>query len=279
MWHFKITTWVLMIFDKDRFLLIAGPCLLENECVAFSSAEKLVEIGEAYPDLNVVFKGSFDKANRSSMRSERGPGLKEGLRLLSAVKDRYGLRVTTDIHLPEQAEPAADACDLLQIPAFLCRQTDILVAAAHTNRAVSVKKGQFLSPQEMRHVVQKLREANAREIIQIERGSSFGYNNLVVDMRSFSILKQNNCPAIFDATHSVQLPGAGNGITLGQREFVHILAKAAIAAGADGLFFEIHPSPDKAACDATNQLPLSHLDGIIPECLAMWHACRDTAKD
>jgi 2-dehydro-3-deoxyphosphooctonate aldolase (KDO 8-P synthase) len=268
-----------MIFDRDKLLLIAGPCLLESEYVAFSAAEKLAKIGETYPDLNVVFKGSFDKANRSSMRSERGPGLKEGLKLLSAVGNRYGLRVTADIHLPEQAEPAADVCDLLQIPAFLCRQTDILVAAAHTTRAVSVKKGQFLSPQEMRHVVQKLREANAGEIIQIERGSSFGYNNLVVDMRSFDILKQNNCPVIFDATHSVQLPGAGNGVTLGQREFVHALAKAAIAAGADGLFFEIHPNPDGAMCDAANQLPLSRLDGIISECLAIWHVCRGAAKD
>ena len=197
---------------------------------------------------------------------------------MSAVRDRYGLRVTTDIHLPEQAEPAADVCDLLQIPAFLCRQTDILVAAARTTRAVSVKKGQFLSPQEMCHVVQKLREADAREIIQIERGSSFGYNNLVVDMRSFDILKRNNYPAIFDATHSVQLPGAGNGVTLGQREFVCTLAKAAVAAGADGLFFEIHPNPDRAACDAANQIPLGRFGGIISECLALWHVCRDTPK-
>ncbi|MDR3274286.1 MAG: 3-deoxy-8-phosphooctulonate synthase, partial [Puniceicoccales bacterium] len=200
-----------MIFDGNKLLLIAGPCLLESEYVAFSAAEKLVEVGRKYPDLNVVFKGSFDKANRSSIHSVRGPGLKEGLRILSLVRDRYKLRITTDIHLPEQANPVAEVCDLLQIPAFLCRQTDLLTAAARTNNAVSVKKGQFLSPQEMYHAVQKLREAGAREIIQIERGSSFGYNNLVVDMRAFDILKQNDCPAVFDATHSVQLPGAGNG--------------------------------------------------------------------
>jgi 2-dehydro-3-deoxyphosphooctonate aldolase (KDO 8-P synthase) len=266
-----------VIFQGGRFLLIAGPCLLESECVAFSSAEKLAEIGEIHPHLDVVFKGSFDKANRSSIRSERGPGLVEGLKILAAVRDRYGLRVTTDIHLPEQSEPVAEVCDILQIPAFLCRQTDILAAAAHTGRAVSVKKGQFLSPGEMCHVVQKLRETGAEEIIQIERGSSFGYNNLVVDMRSFDILKRNNCPAIFDATHSVQLPGAGDGVTLGQREFVPILAKAAIAAGADGLFFEIHPNPHMAMCDAANQLPLASFDGVVAECMAIWHACNGTA--
>jgi 2-dehydro-3-deoxyphosphooctonate aldolase (KDO 8-P synthase) len=271
--------WHPMIFEEGKFFLIAGPCLLESECVVFNSAEKLVEISEAHSDLNVIFKGSFDKANRSSIHSERGPGLKEGLKILAAVKDKYELKVTTDIHLPEQAGPAADVCDLLQIPAFLCRQTDILIAAARTNRAVSVKKGQFLSPHEMYHVVQKLRKSGAEEIIQIERGSSFGYNNLVVDMRAFDILKQNSCPAVFDATHSVQLPGAGNGVTLGQRKFVPILAKAAIAAGADGLFFEIHPNPNEAACDAANQLPLDRFYGVISECLAIWHACRGMVKD
>ncbi|MDR1256043.1 MAG: 3-deoxy-8-phosphooctulonate synthase [Puniceicoccales bacterium] len=264
-----------MIFDREKLLLIAGPCVLESEYVAFKAAEKLVEIGEKYPALSVIFKGSFDKANRSSIYSARGPGLEEGLRILSLVKEKYKLRVTADIHLPEQAGVAAEICDVLQIPAFLCRQTDLLMAAARTNKPVSVKKGQFLSPQEMFHVVQKLREASASEIIQIERGSSFGYNNLVVDMRSFDILKQNDCPAIFDATHSVQLPGAGNGITLGQRGFVHILAKAAIAAGADGLFFEIHPTPDEAICDAANQLPLGYFTQIVGECLALWQVCKN----
>jgi 2-dehydro-3-deoxyphosphooctonate aldolase (KDO 8-P synthase) len=178
------------------------------------------------------------------------------------------------VHLPEQSEPAAEVCDLLQIPAFLCRQTDMLISAARTNSSVSVKKGQFLSPQEMYYVVQKLREAGAKEIIQIERGSSFGYNNLVVDMRSFDILKRNGCPAVFDATHSVQFPGAGDGVTLGQRNFVHILARAALAAGADGLFFEIHPNPDEALCDAANQLSLDCFDRVVSECLAVWYSCK-----
>jgi 2-dehydro-3-deoxyphosphooctonate aldolase (KDO 8-P synthase) len=264
-----------MIFNASKLLLIAGPCMLESEHIAFSAAEKLVELGEKYPELSVVFKSSFDKANRSSMRSARGPGLKKGLELLSMVKSKFGLKITTDVHSPEQSSPASEICDLLQIPAFLCRQTDILVAAASTNSSVSVKKGQFLSPQEMYHVVQKLREAGAKEIIQIERGSSFGYNNLIVDMRAFDILKRNNCPVVFDATHSVQLPGAGNGVTIGQRGFVPILAKAALAAGADGLFFEIHQNPDGALCDAFNQLPLDCFDQVIGECLAIWRVCKN----
>ncbi|MDR0680020.1 MAG: 3-deoxy-8-phosphooctulonate synthase [Puniceicoccales bacterium] len=277
--RFEVCSSVPMIFNGDKLLLIAGPCMLESEYVAFSAAEKLIEIEELYPHIAVVFKGSFDKANRSSIRSARGPGLEEGLKILSLVKEKYGLKVTTDIHLPEQANHAAKVCDLLQIPAFLCRQTDLLVAAAHTGKSVSAKKGQFLSPQEMHYVVEKLREAGAKEIIQIERGASFGYNNLVVDMRSFDILKRNNCPAVFDATHSVQLPGGGNGVTIGQRDFVHILAKAAIAAGADGLFFEIHPNPDEALCDAANQLSFNHFARVIAECSAIWRVCKGMANN
>lgn len=263
-----------MIFDDSKLLLVAGPCSLENEYISFQVAENLANLQRKYPRLNVVFKGSFDKANRSSIFSKRGPGLQEGLRILSAVKSQYNLPVTTDIHLPEQAAVVAQVCDMIQIPAFLCRQTDLLLAAARTGRSISVKKGQFLAPHEMHYVAQKLREAGAYEILQIERGTTFGYNNLVVDMRSFEIMKRDGCPALFDATHSVQLPGAGDGCTLGQREFAGILARSAIAAGADGLFFEIHPVPDEAICDAANQISLDKFEDIVAKCLRVWELLR-----
>jgi 2-dehydro-3-deoxyphosphooctonate aldolase (KDO 8-P synthase) len=265
-----------MIFDCHRLLLIAGPCSLESEYVAFSAAECLRKLADDFPELNVVFKGSFDKANRSSIYSDRGVGIGEGLRLLREVNRRYGLRVNTDIHLPEQAKIVTDVCDVIQIPAFLCRQTDLLIAAAATGKTVSVKKGQFLSPHEMKHVVDKLREAKASEIWQIERGSSFGYGNLVVDMRSFEIMKKNECPTIFDATHSVQLPGLVASGTGGDRAFVPILAKAAIASGADGLFFEIHPNPANATCDVANQMPIDSFPQIIGDCLRIWKTTRET---
>ncbi|MDR1432781.1 MAG: 3-deoxy-8-phosphooctulonate synthase [Puniceicoccales bacterium] len=264
-----------MIFDGSKLLLIAGPCSLENESVAFSTAECLVSLQSDFAELNIVYKGSFDKANRTSIHSKRGPGIEEGLRLLGEVRARYGLRLATDIHLPEQAKPVAEVCDVLQIPAFLCRQTDILVAAARTGKAVSVKKGQFLAPEDMRHVVGKLRESNAGEIWQIERGATFGYNNLVVDMRSFSVMKRNKCPAIFDATHSVQLPGTAASGTGGDRAFAPILAKAALASGADGLFFEIHPDPENAICDAANQLAVGDFPCIVSDCLKIWHAAKN----
>lgn len=264
-----------MIFEQNKLLLIAGPCSLENEKVTFSAAEKLAEIGAKFPEIKVVFKGSFDKANRTSIYSKRGVGLESGLDLFREVKKRYDLTVTTDIHLPEQAARVADVVDLLQIPAFLCRQTDMLIAAAKTGCAVSVKKGQFLSPNEMKHVVGKLVEAGASEILQIERGSTFGYNNLVVDMRSFGMMKKHGFPTIFDATHSVQMPGAGDGCTTGTREFIPHLACAAIAAGADGLFFEIHPCPSEATCDAANQLALSDFEEVISNCFSIWKTVRE----
>ncbi|MDR1890648.1 MAG: 3-deoxy-8-phosphooctulonate synthase [Puniceicoccales bacterium] len=266
-----------MFLDNNKLLLIAGPCSLENEEVTFSSAECLVALRNTFPELKIAFKGSFDKANRTSIYSNRGVGLKAGLGLLGEVKTRHGLPVTTDIHLPEQAAPVAEICDILQIPAFLCRQTDILMAAARTKKIVSVKKGQFLSPHEMKHVVGKLKEAEAQEIWQIERGTTFGYNNLVVDMRSFMTMKSNGCPTIFDATHSVQLPGAGQNGTGGERIFVPTLAKAALASGADGLFFEIHPDPAKATCDAANQIALKDFPQIISDCLCIWRAMKNLA--
>ena len=261
---------LLMIFDENKLLLIAGPCAIENEEVTMACAYCLSEVQKSLPNLNIVFKGSFDKANRSSIFSKRGVGLSRGLEILSEVKVRYGFRLTTDIHAPDQADPVAEVCDAIQIPAFLCRQTDLIVAAAETQKTVSVKKGQFLSPQEMKHVVTKLRESNASEIWQIERGSSFGYNNLVVDMRSFYIMGKNNCPTIFDATHSVQLPGTSSKGTGGDRTFVPILAKAAIASGADGLFFEIHPDPENAISDSENQIATADFPKIIKECFNLW---------
>ena len=263
-----------MLFDPKKLLLIAGPCSLENETVCRSVAETLVALQKAHSDLKIVFKGSFDKANRTSLAGPRGTGLDEGLKLLAMVKREFGFPVLTDVHDTAQVGPVAGVCDVLQIPAFLCRQTDLLLAAAATCRIVNVKKGQFLSPQEMAFVTGKLRDGNASEIWQTERGTTFGYQNLVVDMRSFSIMKANGYPTIFDATHSVQLPGAGGGKSGGQREFVPPLAKAALAAGAEGLFIETHPEPAKAISDGPNMVPLAELPSLIESCLAVWRAVR-----
>ncbi len=263
-----------MLFNPKKLLLIAGPCSLENERVCRAVAEVLVKLGKKHPELNLVFKGSFDKANRTSAKGARGTGLEEGLALLALVRRDYGLPVLTDIHEREQVKPVAAVCDVLQIPAFLSRQTDLLLAAAASGRIVNVKKGQFLSPQEMVFVTGKLREGRAKEIWQTERGTTFGYNNLVVDMRSFPIMKLNGYPTILDATHSVQLPGAAGGKSGGQREFVAPLSKAALAAGADGLFLETHPNPDKAISDGPNMIPLADLPALIADCLAVWRAVR-----
>lgn len=263
-----------MIYEKNKLLLIAGPCSLENEKVCRAVAETLVTIGKAQPDLKIVFKGSFDKANRTSIQGDRGTGITEGLALLSLIKKEYGFPVLTDIHDASQVSQVAQVCDVLQIPAFLCRQTDLLLAAAATNRTVNVKKGQFLSPQEMQHVTAKLKHGGAKEIWQTERGTTFGYQNLVVDMRSFSIMNQNGFPTVFDATHSVQLPGAGNGKSSGQREFVAPLAKAALGAGANGLFIETHPDPANAISDGPNMIALKDLPELIASCIAVWKAAK-----
>jgi 2-dehydro-3-deoxyphosphooctonate aldolase (KDO 8-P synthase) len=263
-----------MLFQPNRLLLIAGPCSLESEATCCAVADVLARLRHADPALNIVFKGSFDKANRTSGKGKRGPGLAAGLKLLAMVKKKYGFPVVTDIHLPEQAAPVAKVCDVLQIPAFLCRQTDLLLAAAATKRVVNVKKGQFLSPLEMQFVVTKLREGGAKEIWQTERGTTFGYQNLVVDMRSFAIMKGHGTPAIFDATHSVQLPGAAGGASGGQREFVPPLARAAVAAGADGLFIETHPDPARAISDGPSQVPLAEFPQLITSCMHIWRAAR-----
>jgi len=262
-----------VLFNPDKLLLIAGPCSLENETVCRAVAESLTKLAKKHRELNIVFKGSFDKANRTSLGG-RGTGIKEGLRLLALMKQDYGFPVLTDIHERQQAAAVGQVCDVLQIPAFLCRQTDLLLAAAKTGRVVNVKKGQFLSPAEMQFVVSKLKQAKAAEIWQTERGTTFGYQNLVVDMRSFALMKALGCPAIFDATHSVQLPGAAGGKSGGQREFVPPLAKAALAAGADGLFLETHPDPARAISDAASQIPLAELPALIATCVAVWKAVR-----
>ncbi len=263
-----------MLFNPKKLLVIAGPCSLENEGVCRAVAEQLVKIGRAHRDLTLVFKGSFDKANRTSVKGARGTGLEAGLKLLAMVKRDYGFSVLTDIHEREQIPAVAAVCDVLQIPAFLSRQTDLLLAAAASGRIVNVKKGQFLSPQEMVHVTGKLRDGKASEIWQTERGTTFGYQNLVVDMRSFPIMKQNGLPTIFDATHAVQLPGAGGGKSSGERQFVPPLAKAALAAGADGLFIETHPNPEKAISDGPNMIPLPELPALLKSCLAVWKTVR-----
>jgi len=266
-----------MLFDPTKLLLIAGPCSLENERVCRAVAAVLVKLGRKHRDLQFVFKGSFDKANRTSLAGERGTGLDEGLKLLALLKRDYGFPVLTDVHETSQVSAVAAVCDVVQIPAFLCRQTDLLLAAAASGRIVNVKKGQFLSPQEMPFVIAKLRQGGAGEIWQTERGTTFGYQNLVVDMRSFVLMKANGCPAIFDASHSVQLPGAGGGRSGGQREFIPPLARAALAAGADGLFLETHPQPEAAISDGPNMIPLGELPDLLDRCLAVWRAVRAPA--
>ena len=263
-----------MLHDPSKLLLILGPCSLESIELCRTVATELDRIRTAHPEVNILFKGSFDKANRTSISSPRGTGLEEGLQILAHIKAEFGFPVLTDIHLPDQVERVAEVCDALQIPAFLCRQTDLLVAAAQTKRAVNVKKGQFLSPFEMEFVVNKLRQAGASEIWQTDRGTTFGYQNLVVDMRSFPLMAGHGTPTICDATHAVQLPGAAGGKSGGQREFVPILAKAALAAGADGLFLETHPQPEKALSDQGTQLPLNELATVIEQCLRIWKAVR-----
>ena len=245
-----------------RHVLIAGPCVIESEQLVLETAYRVAEIAAGL-NLPYVFKSSYDKANRTSIHSFRGPGLQAGAAVLRKVREQVGVPVLTDVHRPEDAAVAAEAADILQIPAFLCRQTDLLVAAAKTGRVVNVKKGQFLAPWEMSHVVKKLEESGTNKIILTERGSSFGFNNLVVDMRSLPIMRRLGYPVVFDATHSVQLPGGGGTVSAGQREFVTPLASAAAAAGCDGFFMEVHPDPDRALSDGPNMVPLDELKPLL----------------
>ncbi len=246
----------------QRHFLIAGPCVIESEALALETAERIAEIAAAL-GIPYIFKSSYDKANRSSIRSFRGPGLEAGLAVLRKIRERVGVPVLTDVHSVAEASWAGEVVDVLQIPAFLCRQTDLLVAAAKTGRVVNVKKGQFLSPWDMGNVVQKLEEAGTRRLLLTERGASFGYNNLVVDMRALPIMRRFGYPVVFDATHSVQLPGGGGTHSSGQREFVAPLACAAAAAGCDGFFMEVHPNPDAALSDGPTMVPLHQLKPLL----------------
>ncbi len=255
----------------QSLLVIAGPCVIETEELTLSIAARLKEISDAL-SVPLVFKASFDKANRTSLEAYRGPGLHEGLAILARVKQASGLPVTTDIHLPEQAAPAAEVCDLLQIPAFLARQTDLLVAAARTGRAVHVKKGQFLAPWDMKHVVGKLQASGCQNVLLGERGSFFGYGRLVNDMTSIPQMQSLGVPVIFDATHSVQEPGGLGAATGGNRAMVEPLARAAIAIGADGLFFETHPQPDRSPSDGPNMIPLEQFAALLRRLLDLRHA-------
>ena len=248
---------------SDRpLLLIAGPCVLESEALGREVASAMKEIC-ARLGISYVFKASFDKANRTSISSYRGPGLEKGLAALARIRQEYGVAVVSDIHEPSQAGPAAEVLDIIQIPAFLCRQTDLLSAASATGKPINLKKGQFVSPWDMENGVNKIRSSGNSQVMLVERGASFGYNNLVVDMRSFPVMRGFDCPVIYDATHSVQLPGGAGGSSDGQRQFIEPLSRAAVGAGVDGLFMEVHPDPDKALCDGPNSIALDDIEGLL----------------
>jgi 2-dehydro-3-deoxyphosphooctonate aldolase (KDO 8-P synthase) len=261
---------------RDNLTLMAGPCAIESAAVLDETAAGLKEIA-ARLGVNFVFKSSFDKANRSSITSFRGPGLEKGLEMLAAVKEKYNVPIVTDIHLPEQAAPVAQVADILQIPAFLCRQTDLLAAAAKTGKIVNIKKGQFLAPEQMGPLVKKVEDSGTKNILLTERGVTFGYNNLVTDMRAIPIMQGFGYPVVFDATHSVQLPGANGCSSGGDRQFVPVLAKAAVAAGADALFFEVHPNPEKALCDGDNMLALDKAEAVFKVCKEIYEIVNPTA--
>lgn len=257
-----------MIGTGQPLLLLAGPCVLESEEIAWQVASEMKRICGNL-GITYVFKASFDKANRTSLSSFRGPGLEKGLRLLSRIRQEIGVPVVSDVHDVTQIEAAAEVLDIIQIPAFLCRQTDLLVAAAHSGKVVNVKKGQFVSPWDMKYAVEKIRGSGNNRILLTERGANFGYNNLVVDMRSFPVMRSLGCPVVYDATHSVQLPGGAGGSSGGQREFIPALTRAAMAAGIDGLFMEVHPDPDSAKCDGPNSWPLDRAEWLLEQLLAI----------
>jgi 2-dehydro-3-deoxyphosphooctonate aldolase (KDO 8-P synthase) len=249
------------------FVLIAGPCVIESEHHASDLAGSLVEIARRLR-VPFIFKASYDKANRTSNRSFRGPGLDEGLRVLAGIKSRFDVPILTDIHEPAHATAAAGVADVLQIPAFLCRQTDLLVAAARSGRIVNIKKGQFLAPDDVKHAIAKVVDAGNPRVVVTERGTSFGYHNLVVDMRAFPMMRAQGVPVVFDVTHSLQLPGGGEGVTAGQAEYIETLASAGVAAGVDGVFLEVHGEPSRAKSDAQNALRLDRLEPLLARLLA-----------
>ncbi len=250
------------ILSRDSFFLISGPCVIENYETTVETAKILKEITSKL-NIPFIFKSSFDKANRTSIESFRGPGFTRGLEILKKIKLELDLKIISDIHTPDQAEPAAEVLDIIQIPAFLCRQTDLIRAGAKTGKPLNIKKGQFLSPWEAQAIINKAKNAGCTDISITERGTSFGYNNLVVDFRSIDIIKNMGVPIIFDATHSVQLPGGNGKSSSGERQFAPTLARAAIAAGADGIFIETHPDPDNALCDGPNSIPLGDMEHLL----------------
>lgn len=254
---------------KNKLTILAGPCAAESMDILRTTAEGLKRVCEEL-DINYVFKSSFDKANRSSITSYRGPGLEKGLEMLAKIKEEFDLPIVTDIHTPDQAAIVAEVADILQIPAFLCRQTDLLVAAAKTGKIVNIKKGQFLAPQQMKSLVKKVEDSGNHQIMLTDRGVSFGYNNLVSDFRAIPIMKEFGYPVVFDATHSVQMPGSNGDSTGGDRRFVPVLANCAMAAGADVLFFEVHPNPDCALCDGPNMLYLKDAESVFAKCKAIF---------
>ncbi|HMM65584.1 MAG TPA: 3-deoxy-8-phosphooctulonate synthase [Dokdonella sp.] len=258
--------------DKPLFL-IAGPCVIESEQLALDTAGQLKEI-TARLGIPFIYKSSFDKANRTSISGHRGPGIEEGLRILAEVKRQIGVPVLTDVHEYTPMEEVADVVDVLQTPAFLCRQTDFIVKACSVGRPVNIKKGQFLSPWEMKHVADKAKTSGNAQLMVCERGASFGYNNLVSDMRSLAVMRDTGCPVVFDATHSVQLPGGAGGKSGGQREFVPVLARAAVAVGIAGIFMETHPEPDKALSDGPNAWPLGKMAALLETLIALDHLAK-----
>jgi 2-dehydro-3-deoxyphosphooctonate aldolase (KDO 8-P synthase) len=265
---------LIQVGSGQPLLLIAGPCALESEELARRVAGTMQEIC-ARLGLSYVFKASFDKANRTSLSSYRGPGLEQGLAILSRIREELQVPVISDVHEISQVQAAAEVLDIIQIPAFLCRQTDLLTAVAHTRKPINLKKGQFVSPWDMEHGVNKIRAAGGKKIMLVERGASFGYNNLVVDMRGLPVMRSFDCPVIYDATHSVQLPGGAGGSSGGQREFIAPLSRAAVAAGIDGLFMEVHPDPDHALCDGPNSIALNQIEALLTQLVQIRQVCKE----
>jgi 2-dehydro-3-deoxyphosphooctonate aldolase (KDO 8-P synthase) len=258
---------------KNEIFLIAGPCVIESEEIVFKTAERLTEITQKL-GIPFIFKSSYDKANRSSIKSYRGPGIKKGLEILNKLKETFNVPILSDVHSVEEIEIAKELLDVIQIPAFLCRQTDLIVEAGRTGKPINVKKGQFLAPWDVKNIIEKIKSTSNEKIIITERGTSFGYNNLVVDFRSFPIIRSMGVFVVFDATHSVQLPGGAQVCSSGQREFVPYLSRAAVACGVDGLFFEVHPEPDKALCDGANMISLKDFQSLLQSLIEIYKVAK-----
>ncbi len=272
----RVTAGSVALGSGAPLVLIAGPCVIESSSHASMIAEALLKIASRC-GVPLIFKASYDKANRTSLKSFRGPRIEEGLKVLADIKTRFGLPILTDIHEANQAAPVAEVADVLQIPAFLSRQTDLLVAAAKTGRTINIKKGQFLAPTDMQHAIAKVTDSGNLQVFVTERGFSFGYNNLVVDMRAFPMLRSLGYPVVYDATHSLQLPGGGDGVTVGQAEYIEPLAAAAVAAGVDGMFVEVHDNPVRAKSDAGNALPLERVEPLLRRLMRIDAATRESA--